>query len=143
MRDLGGETLMKAQVNWVKSDHGLTFKGTMDDGKELTLDGNGEDLSPMQAVLMSVGACSSVDVVEILRKARQGIESCSCQLEAIRAEEAPRVFTKIHAHYRVKGSNIKIKHLQRAVQLSCEKYCSVMLMLNQAVEVTTSYEIIE
>lgn len=132
---------MKAKVNWVKSDTGLAFDGVMDDGKKLHLDGNGEALSPMQAVLISVGACSSVDVVEILRKARQGIQACECELTAQRADEPPRVFTKIHAHYKVQGDAIKIKHLERAVQLSTEKYCSVMLMLNDTVKITTSYSI--
>jgi putative redox protein len=132
---------MKANVSWVKSEHGLAFDGVMDDGKSLHLDGNGEGLSPMQAVLMSVGACSSVDVVEILRKARQGIESCECEINAERAETPPRVFTKIHAHYKVSGKAIKEKHLERAVQLSTEKYCSVMLMLNESVEVETSFSI--
>ncbi len=133
---------MKAQVNWRPSEKGLAFEGIMDDGKTLKLDGNNEDLSPMQAVLISVGACSSVDVVEILRKARQGIETCVCELEAQRAETAPRVFTKLHAHYKVSGSNIKEKHLERAVALSCEKYCSVMLMLTGKVDITTSFEIL-
>lgn len=133
---------MKASVNWQPSDEGLSFDGTMDDGKTLTLDGNHEGLSPMQAVLMSVGACSSVDVVEIMRKARQNLSACVCELEAERAEDAPRVFTKIHAHYKVSGDNIKLKHLERAIQLSTEKYCSVMLMLNKTVDITVSHEIV-
>ncbi len=133
---------MKATVNWEQSVDGLAFDGTMDDGKTLRLDGSGEALSPMQAVLMSVGACSSVDVVEIMRKSRQSLTQCVCELEATRAKEPPRVFTHIHAHYKVCGDNIKEKHLQRAVQLSCEKYCSVMLMLTKSVEIKTSYEIV-
>lgn len=133
---------MKAKVNWQKSDSGLAFDGIMDDGKTLHLDGNGENLSPMQAVLISVGACSSVDVVEIMRKARQGISSCTCELEAERANDAPRVFKKLHAHYKVSGDNIKTKHLERAVQLSTQKYCSVMLMLTGNVEITTSFEVV-
>jgi len=134
---------MKAEVTWQPSNAGLAFKGVMDDGKTLQLDGNGEGLSPMQAVLMSVGSCSSVDVVEIMRKARQSIDGCVCKLEAVRAETAPRVFTSIHAHYEVSGNNINEKHLARAVQLSTEKYCSVMLMLTGQVTVTTSFGIHE
>lgn len=132
---------MKARVDWIRSEHGLGFDGKMDSGETLTLDGNGEGLSPMQAVLLSVGACSSVDVVEIMRKQRQDMHDCYCELEAERAEDAPRVFTKIHAHYVVVGNDIKEKQLARAVQLSTEKYCSVMLMLNEGVNVTTSYEV--
>jgi putative redox protein len=132
---------MKATVSWQPSEDGLGFNGKMDSGETLQLDGNGKALSPMQAVLLSVGACSSVDVVEIMRKARQGITSCECELEAERADEPPRVFTHIHAHYIVSGSNMSEKHLARAVALSTEKYCSVMLMLNDRVEIKTTYEI--
>jgi putative redox protein len=132
---------MKASVSWIPSEHGLGFDSKMDTGETLHLDGSREGLSPMQAVLMSVGACSSVDVVEIMRKARQGIESCECELEATRAENPPRVFTHIHAHYVVSGSNVHDKHLARAVELSTQKYCSVMLMLNDKVEIKTTYEI--
>lgn len=130
---------MKAEVVWQKGDTGLKFEGKMDDGHTLTLDGHGDGLSPMQSVLMSVGACSSVDVVEILRKARQPLEACVCELTATRADNPPRIFTKIHAKFKVKGKNIKEKHLQRAVELSTEKYCSVMLMLVGKVDVSTSY----
>lgn len=137
---------MKAEVTWQASETGLAFDGVMDDGKTLHLDGNNESLSPMQAVLISCGACSSVDVVEIMRKARQPIDSCVCKLDAKRADDAPRIFTHIHAHYSVSGNNIKEKHLARAVQLSTEKYCSVMLMLGNAentngVKITSSYSI--
>lgn len=132
---------MKAEVNWQPSDTGLAFEGVMDDGKSLHLDGKGDGLSPMQALLMSVGACSSVDVVEIMRKSRQALGNCCCKLEAIRAKDAPRVFTHIHAHYEVSGNNINEKHLSRAVQLSTEKYCSVMLMLTGKVIITTSFSV--
>lgn len=132
---------MKAEVSWQPSDAGLAFEGVMDDGKTLHLDGNGDGLSPMQALLISVGACSSVDVVEIMRKSRQTLDNCICKLEATRAKDAPRVFTNIHAHYEVSGNNINDKHLSRAVQLSTEKYCSVMLMLTGKAIITTSYSV--
>ncbi|MFT6268947.1 MAG: putative redox protein [Alphaproteobacteria bacterium] len=134
---------MKAEVTWQPSDNGLAFNGVMDDGKTLKLDGNGDDLSPMQAVLMSVGACSSVDVVEIMRKARQPIDSCICKLEATRATSPPRIFTSIHAHFEVSGSKVNEIHLARAVKLSTEKYCSVMLMLTGNVDISTSYGVLE
>lgn len=132
---------MKATVSWQPSENGLAFMGEMDDGKTLNLYGDSTGLSPMQAVLVSVGACSSVDVVEIMRKARQGIESCVCTLEAVRAETAPRVFTSLHAHYEITGTAINEKQLARAVQLSTEKYCSVMLMLTGNVEISTSFNV--
>ena len=105
------------------------------------MDGEGSQASPMEAVLLAVGACSSIDVVEILKKSRQAITGCECQLDAQRADEAPRVFTEIHAHYVVSGENLSEKHVQRAVQLSAEKYCSVMLMLEGKVKITTSFTI--
>jgi putative redox protein len=95
----------------------------------------------MESVLISVGACSSVDVVEIMRKSRQQMQGCYCELEAERAESAPRKFIKIHAHFVVQGKDINEKHLARAVQLSTEKYCSVMLMLTGNVNITTSFAI--
>ncbi len=132
---------MKATVVWQPSEEGLGFEGEMDNGNKLSLDGNGNGLSPMESVLISVGACSSVDVVEIMRKSRQDMHGCYCELDAERAETAPRKFTKIHAHFVVQGNEINEKHLARAVQLSTEKYCSVMLMLTGNVDITTSFAI--
>ncbi|GEA06966.1 hypothetical protein KUL42_17270 [Alteromonas sp. KUL42] len=130
---------MKARVSW---DKDLTFTGTTDSGYKTVMDGNGNAISPMESVLVAVGACSSIDVVDILKKGRNEVISCDCELDAERAEEPPRVFTKIHAHYTVKGQDISEKALARAVQLSAEKYCSVMLMLTGNVEVTTSYTLL-
>lgn len=130
---------MKARVSW---DKDLTFTGTTDSGYKTVMDGNGNAISPMESVLVAVGACSSIDVVDILKKGRNEVISCDCELDAERAEEPPRVFTKIHAHYTVKGKDITEKTLARAVQLSAEKYCSVMLMLTGNVEVTTSYTLL-
>lgn len=129
---------MKATVNW---QSGMKFVGETDSGKYIEMDGEGSQASPMEAVLLAVGACSSIDVVEILKKSRQAITGCECQLDAQRADEAPRVFTEIHAHYVVSGENLSEKHVQRAVQLSAEKYCSVMLMLEGKVKITTSFTI--
>ncbi|MDC8831230.1 OsmC family protein [Alteromonas gilva] len=129
---------MKATVNWQQA---LTFSGKTDSGFEQTLDGNGEALSPMETVLLAVGACSSIDVVDILKKRRLSITDCVCELEATRADEPPRVFTSIHAHYRVSGDNLSDKDVARAVSLSAEKYCSVMLMLKGNVDISTSYSI--
>lgn len=132
---------MQAQVRWQASETGLAFDALMDDGKTLKLDGSGDGLSPMQALLISVGACSSVDIVSIMRDAKQPIESCDCKLDATRADTAPRVFTAIHAHYEVTGNNISEEHLANAVKLSSEKYCSAMLMLAGSVKISTSYSV--
>ena len=130
---------MKATVSWQEN---LRFTCKTESGHILELDGNGETMTPMESVLLSVGACSSIDVVDILKKSRKKVDDCVCQLDATRAEEAPRFFTAIHAHYIVKGEGLTEKNIARAVQLSAEKYCSVMLMLAGNVEITTSFEIV-
>jgi putative redox protein len=129
---------MKAKVSW---QQGLSFLGETDSGKSVVMDGNGEAITPMESVLLAVGSCSSIDVVDILQKSRLNVRDCYCELTAERAENAPRVFTTIHAHYVVKGENMSDKHVARAVKLSAEKYCSVMLMLTGNVDITTSYAI--
>lgn len=131
---------MKAHVVW---EQDLTFSGTTDSGYKAVLDGNGNAISPMESVLLAVGSCSSIDVVDILKKRRKDISACECELEADRAAEPPRVFTAIRAHYIVKGKNLTDKDVARAVELSAEKYCSVMLMLKNNVDIQTSYSIID
>ena len=129
---------MKATVSWQQA---LTFSGQTESGYQQTMDGNGKAISPMESVLLAIGACSSIDVVDILKKRRLTVHDCECDLTAERADQPPRVFTAIHAHYKVKGDNLSDKDVDRAVALSAEKYCSVMLMLKGNVNITTSYEI--
>ncbi len=131
---------MKVVTQWQKD---LTFTGTNEEGQSITMDGDGNAPSPMHMMLMAVGGCSSIDVVMILKKARQNIADCVCNLEAERAENPPRVFTKIHAHYILTGSQLKTSQVERACKLSMEKYCSASLMLGKAVEITHSYEVVE
>ena len=130
---------MKAKVVW---DNDLTFTGTTDSGYKTVMDGNGQAISPMESVLIAAGSCSSIDVVDILKKGRFDISHCECELVAERAENPPRVFTKIIAWYKVKGEGLSEKAVARAVQLSAEKYCSVMLMLAGNVEIETRFEIL-
>ncbi|MEO9946432.1 OsmC family protein [Paraglaciecola sp.] len=130
---------MKATVTWQDN---LKFIGETDTGHSLEMDASSKSISPMESVLLAVGSCSSIDVVDILRKSRKHINSCVCELDTKRAENAPRVFTAIHAHYIVSGDDLSEKIVARAVQLSAEKYCSVMLMLAGNVEITTSYALI-
>ncbi|MCW8108681.1 OsmC family protein [Alteromonas ponticola] len=130
---------MQAQVKW---DKDLTFTGQTDSGYKTVMDGSGQAVSPMESVLVATGACSSIDVVDILKKGRFEINHCECELRAERADSPPKVFTKIHAHYKVEGTGLTDKAVARAVDLSVEKYCSVMLMLKDAVKISTSYEII-
>src|SRR5690606_33478787 len=90
---------------------------------------------------MAAGACSSVDVVSILKKARQQVLDCEVQLSAERAETIPKVFTKLHLHFDVTGIDLSEKQVERAVQLSADKYCSVSLMLAAAVTVSHSFSV--
>jgi putative redox protein len=132
---------MQANIKWVEGD---TFVGLSDSGHNVVFDtgSDGAAPSPMEMVLMSAGCCSSVDVVSILKKAKQEFTSISVKLTSERAETAPRVFTKINLHFIVTGQNVSEKHLARAISLSAEKYCSVALMLDKTVDITHSHEII-
>ena len=133
---------MQANVKWVE---GNTYIGRSNSNHNVVFDAgsDGAAPSPMEMVLMSVGGCSSVDVVSILKKTKQEFSSVDVQLTAERAETAPRVFTKINLHFVVTGKNVSEKHLERAVSLSAEKYCSVALMLDKTVEITHSHEVVE
>jgi len=96
----------------------------------------------MEMVLLGMGGCTAFDVVLILQRQRQEITDCYVELSSERAEEVPKVFTKIHVHYVVKGKNLDEKRVARAVDMTAEKYCSVSIMLAKSVEVTHDFEII-
>jgi putative redox protein len=118
----------------------LNFKGTNERGQSLQLSGNKEAVSPMEAVLMAVAGCSSVDIELILKKMRQDIERIEVEVEGTRADSVPAVFTKINVHYILHG-DIKEDKAKQAVDLSMEKYCSVSLMLAKSVEIKHTFEI--
>ncbi|MEX6226819.1 OsmC family protein [Providencia hangzhouensis] len=129
---------MEARVKWVE---GLSFLGESASGHQVMMDGNAGDKapSPMEMVLMAAGGCSAIDVVSILQKGRNDITDCEVKLTSQRREEAPRYFVKIHLRFIVTGNELTKKTVERAVQLSAEKYCSVALMLEKTVEVTHSF----
>ena len=136
---------MKARVKWVE---GMAFMAEADSGHGIMLDGSpeigGRNLGarPMEMVLMGLGGCTAIDVMVILGKQRQPVEDCWIELDAERADvAAPKVFTKIHVHYVVKGSGLDPKQVERAVNLSAEKYCSVSAMLKGSVDITHDFEI--
>lgn len=131
---------MQAKVKWCGD---LTFLGTSDSGHQVVMDGNkgAHAPSPMEMVLMSVASCSSVDVVSILQKARQAVRDCEVEVTAERADSVPAVFTKIHLHFVVSGEDVAESHVERAVKLSADKYCSVSIMLGASVEITHSYSV--
>ena len=105
--------------------------------------GRNMGMRPMELMALSVGSCSSYDVVTILRKARQQITSCEARVTAQRADAIPAVFKSIHLRFRIVGKNLSEKQVERAIELSAEKYCSASIMLkNAGVEVTHDFEIV-
>ncbi len=137
---------MKAVVKWLDN---MSFVGESESGHALVMDGPPESggrnlgVRPMEMVLLGMGGCTAFDVVLILQKARQAITDCHVELSAERATEVPKVFTKIHVHYVVKGRQLDHKRVEKAVRLTAEKYCSVSIMLASCVEITHDYEVIE
>jgi len=137
---------MKATVKWLDN---MSFVGESGSGHSVVMDGPPESggrnlgVRPMEMVLLGMGGCTAFDVVMILQRGRQAITDCHVELEAERADEAPRVFTRIHAHYVVKGKNLDAKKVERAVNMTAEKYCSVSIMLAATVEITHDFEIVE
>lgn len=137
---------MKVRVKWL--DH-MSFVGETGSGHSVVMDGaadsGGRNLAarPMEMVLLGMGGCTAFDVVMILQKARQPILDCIVEITAERSEEVPKVFTRIHAHYTVKGKGLSEKQVEKAVHLTAEKYCSVSIMLAATAEVTHDYEIVE
>lgn len=131
---------MEARVKWVED---LSFIGESSSGHQVMMDGNSGDKapSPMEMVLIAAGGCSAIDVVSILRKGRHQVTDCEVKLTTKRREEAPRLFTDINLHFIVSGKALTDKIVERAVQLSAEKYCSVSLMLGKAANITHSFEI--
>lgn len=133
---------MNVSVNWDGDDR---FKATTGSGFEVMVD---KDLQqgprPMELVLTGLGGCTSVDVVGILRKARQDVTGCVAEISAERSDEVPSVFTEIHVKFVVSGRKLKPAAVERAVRLSAEQYCSASLMLERGgVKITHSFEIVD
>ena len=137
---------MKARIKLADS---MTFVAESGSGHGIVVDASpeigGRDLGPrpMELVLMGTGACSAVDVVLILRRSRQEVVDCVVELEGDRATQDPKVFTRIRFHYVISGKNLSASHVERAIKLSREKYCSATAMLAHAAEIVTDYEIRE
>ncbi len=136
---------MKATVELQKNVH---FRATAGSGAVIDMDGpaeyggEGKGARPMETLLIGMGGCASFDVVHILRKRRLEVHSCVAELEAERAETDPKVFTKIHLHFKVSGDGLSDKAVGKAVELSAEKYCSASIMLGKTAEITHSFEIV-
>ena len=137
---------MKARIKWIEQ---VAFVAESGSGHAMVLDGapeaGGRNMGPrpMELLLMGMGACTSFDVVTILKKSRQSVMDCVAELEAERASEDPKVFTKIHVHFKVTGWGLKHNVVERAVQLSATKYCSASVMLGKSAQITHDFEVID
>lgn len=139
---------MKAKIQWVATA-GMAMLGESGSGHAIVMDGapegGGRNLGPrpMEMVLLGTGGCTAYDVVLILKRSRADIRGCEVELEATRAEEDPKVFTRIHFKFKVTGKGLKPAAVERAVELSHDKYCSASIMLGKTAEITHSIDIIE
>jgi putative redox protein len=97
----------------------------------------------METVLAGTGGCTAYDVVLILRRGRHEVSGCQVKLQAERAAQDPKVFTRIHMHFVVTGRGLPASAVERAIALSHERYCSASIMLAKTAEITTSFELVE
>jgi putative redox protein len=138
---------MECTVRW--SGEGMSFLAETGSNHLVAMDGapegGGRNLAPrpMETVLAGTGGCSAYDVVVILKKSGQDVTGCEVRLAAERAATDPKVFTRIHMHWVVRGRGLKRNIVENAVRLSHEKYCSATAMLAKTAEVTREVEIVE
>jgi putative redox protein len=137
---------MKVRIKWVEN---VSFLAETESSHALLMDGapegGGRNLGPrpMEVVLAGTGGCTAYDVVTILRKARQPIADCVVEMDAERAPQDPKVFTRIHLHFVLRGQGLDARQVERAIHLSAEKYCSASIMLGKTAQITHDYEIRE
>lgn len=135
---------MKARLKWVD---GVCFLGESGSGHAVVMDGapegGGRNLGPrpMELLLLGAAGCTSYDVITILKKSRQQVSDCWVEIEAERAEEEPKVFTRIHFHFVVSGRELKADAVERAIRLSAEKYCSASIMLGKTADISHDFEL--
>ena len=137
---------MKARIKFVEN---VTFVAESGTGHAVVIDGapdeGGRNLGarPMELLLMGLGSCTAFDVVLILRKGRQEVTDCVVEVEAERATTDPKVFTRIHMHYRVAGRGLAPAKVERAIALSAEKYCSASAIMSKTATITHDWEVVE
>jgi putative redox protein len=137
---------MKVRVKWVEQ---VSFLGETESNHAVLMDAppsaGGRNLGPrpMEMLLLGAGGCTSFDVISILQKGRQAVSDCYVEIDAERADTDPKVFTKIHMHFVVKGKDIKSEAVEKAIKLSAEKYCSASIMLGQTAVMTHDFEVIQ
>ncbi len=136
---------METQLKWAGN---AAFIGRASSGHTVVMDGpaegGGRNLGPrpMEMLILGMGACTTYDVVSILKKSRQEITGCEIKVTSRRADSDPKVFTDIHIHFIVSGTRLKEKQVERAIKLSAEKYCSASIMLGATANITHDFEII-
>lgn len=137
---------MKARVKWVED---RTFVGRSGSGHTVVLgtssgaEGGTPGPSPMELILIGTGGCAAYDVVHILEKGRENVADCVIELDADRAEQEPKVFTRVHMHFIVKGSGLSANKVERAIALSLEKYCSASAMIAKSATITHDFAIVD
>jgi putative redox protein len=140
------ETTMKARARWVE---GMAFMGEAGSGHAVMMDGAPEyggrniGIRPMEMLLIGLAGCTGFDVVQILKKGREPVTGCDVEVEAERAAEDPKVFTRIHLKYRISGPGLSPAKAERAVTLSKEKYCSASIMLGATAEISYAIDIVD
>jgi putative redox protein len=138
---------MDCTVRW--TGEGMTFLAETGSNHVVAMDGapegGGRNLAPrpMEVVLAGTGGCTAYDVVVILKKSGQDVRGCEVKLSAERAESDPKVFTRIHMHFVVRGRALKRNLVEHAIRLSHEKYCSASIMLAKTAGITKDFEIVE
>jgi putative redox protein len=139
---------MECTINWLPGT-GMGFVAETGSGHLITMDGapdgGGRNLAPrpMETLLAGAGGCTAYDVGLNLKRGRHDVRGCQVQVKAERAEQDPKVFTKLHLHFVVSGRGLPAAAVERAVALSHERYCSATIMLAKTAEVSTSHEVIE
>ena len=137
---------MKARIKWVEQ---VSFLGETESNHAVLMDGppegGGRNLGPrpMELVLLGTGGCTTYDVIHILKKGRQQVTDCVVEIQAERATEDPKVFTRIHFHFRVTGKNLISEQVGRAIKLSAGKYCSASIMLGKMADITHDFEVFQ
>lgn len=126
----------------------MSFVGESGSGHSVVMDGAPEaggrnlGIRPMEMLLLGLGGCTAFDVVSILHKSRQRVSDCEVEIEAERADDIPKIFTRIHVHFIVSGRALDDTRVAKAVALSADKYCSASRMLEKAATITHDYEIV-
>ena len=138
---------MECTVRW--TGEGMTFLAETGSNHVVAIDGapegGGRNLAPrpMELVLVGTGGCTAYDVVVILKKSGQDVRGCDVKVMSERAATDPKVFTKIHMHFVVRGRALKRNVVDHAIRLSHEKYCSASAMLGKTAEMTRDFELVE